>query len=224
MARAAMVPDPWQVQVLASPLAQVLLLCSRQVGKSTVAAALAMRAAILQSGALTLLLSPSQRQSGELFRKVLSYHAALGQALPVTAESVLRIEFANGSRIVSLPGDESTIRGYSGVALLVIDEAARVDDNLYRAVRPMLAVSRGRLVALSTPFGHPTLEALADQLGVVPVATFVADVRQNLPTLNRAGALYNKRHAPQLVRRPGRALARLVTDPADLATQCRRVH
>jgi hypothetical protein len=49
--------------------------------------------------------------------------------------------------------DEKNIRGFSGVALLVIDEAARVADALYCAVRPMLAVSRGRLVALSTPFG-----------------------------------------------------------------------
>jgi hypothetical protein len=60
---------------------------------------------------------------------------------------------ANGSRIISLPGDEKTIRGYSGVKLLVIDEAARVPDELYYSVRPMLAVSGGRLAALSTPFG-----------------------------------------------------------------------
>ncbi len=63
-------------------------------------------------------------------------------------------EFPNGSRIVALPGaDEGTIRGYASVRLLIIDEAARVPDGLYRAVRPMLAVSGGRLVALSTPFG-----------------------------------------------------------------------
>src|SRR5262249_25704588 len=34
-----------------------------------------------------------------------------------------------------------------------IDEAARVPDELYRAVRPMLAVSNGRLICLSTPYG-----------------------------------------------------------------------
>ena len=45
------------------------------------------------------------------------------------------------------------MRGFSGVSLLVVDEAARVPDELYFAVRPMLAVSGGRLVALSTPFG-----------------------------------------------------------------------
>lgn len=59
----------------------------------------------------------------------------------------------NGSRIVSLPGSEGTIRGFSGAALIVEDEASRVDDNLYRAVRPMLAVSGGPLVLMSTPFG-----------------------------------------------------------------------
>ena len=64
-----------------------------------------------------------------------------------------RIELANGSRIVSLPGSEISVRGYSNVALLVIDEAARVEDDLYQAVRPMLAVSRGRTVILTTPFG-----------------------------------------------------------------------
>jgi hypothetical protein len=68
-------------------------------------------------------------------------------------ETALQLDLENGSRIVSLPGEESTIRGFSGVALLVVDEAARVPDPLYFAVRPMLAVSRGRLVCLSTPFG-----------------------------------------------------------------------
>src|SRR5262249_8746970 len=86
------------------------------------------------------------------FRKVLDLFNALGRPLRVTAESALRLELANGSRVVALPGDEQNIRGYSGVSLLVIDEAARVPDELYYAVRPMLAVSQGRLVALSTPF------------------------------------------------------------------------
>ena len=54
---------------------------------------------------------------------------------------------------MSLPGQESTIRGYAGVSLLIVDEAARVADDLYFSIRPMLAVSQGRLIALSTPFG-----------------------------------------------------------------------
>jgi hypothetical protein len=85
--------------------------------------------------------------------KVLEPYRGLKRSVPTHQESSLRLELANGSRIVSLPGTEQTIRGYSGVRLLIIDEAARVPDALYLAVRPMLAVSGGQLVCLSTPFG-----------------------------------------------------------------------
>jgi hypothetical protein len=147
-------PDPWQADVLRKDAPRTLLLCSRQAGKSSVSAALAVRTALLEPGAPVLLLSPSQRQSAELFRKVLALYGALGRPVPAVRETALQLELANGSRVLSLPGTEGTVRGFSEVALLVIDEAARVSDPLYYAVRPMLAVSRGKLVALSTPFGQ----------------------------------------------------------------------
>lgn len=153
MSLANMEPDSWQQDVLGSEQSRMLLLASRQSGKSSVAAALGLLVALLQPRSPVLLLSPSMRQSGELFRKVTDLFNALGRPAIVRAESALRLEFANGSRVVSLPGDEGTIRGFSGVAMLIIDEAARVNDALYYSVRPMLAVSQGRLVALSTPFG-----------------------------------------------------------------------
>jgi hypothetical protein len=144
-------PDPWQTRALSSPYSRALWLASRQSGKSLTAAALGLREALLRPGSLVLLLSPTLRQSGELFRdKVKRLYNALGRPVATAQESALTMELVNGSRIVSLPGDEGTIRGYSGVRLLVIDEAARVPDSLYYAVRPMLAVSRGRLVALSS--------------------------------------------------------------------------
>jgi hypothetical protein len=154
MREAGMDPDPWQTTLLRSSSKRMLLLCGRQNGKSTVAAALALRDALLHAPALVLLLSPTQRQSGELFRdKVLRLYNALGRPVPTVQESALTMQLANRSRIISLPGDEETIRGYSGVTTLVVDEAARVLDALYCSVRPMLAVSGGRLVCLSTPFG-----------------------------------------------------------------------
>ena len=146
-------PDPWQAALLRSVTPRILLLCCRQSGKSTTTACLALHTALYQPGSLVLLLSPSLRQSQELFRKVLTAYRVLDAAVPAEQESALRLELTNGSRIVSLPGTEATIRGYSGVKLLIIDEAARVPDDLYYSVRPMLAVSGGRLVALSTPFG-----------------------------------------------------------------------
>lgn len=130
----------------------MMLLCSRQSGKSTVTAALACHQAIHEPGALVLLLSPSLRQSSELFRKVLNFFQSLHAAPRPEAISALRLELPNGSRVISLPGTEDTVRGYSGVNLLIVDEASRVPDALYRACRPMLAVSQGRLIALSTPW------------------------------------------------------------------------
>jgi hypothetical protein len=100
------------------------------------------------------LVSPSLRQSVELFRKVVEGYRAAGRPIAARAVSQTRLELANGARVVSLPGKEETIRSFGGVALLIIDEAARVSDDLYAALRPMLAVSQGRLICLSTPFGR----------------------------------------------------------------------
>jgi len=151
--------DPWQVKVMESEDGRIILNCCRQSGKSSIAALLALYTAVYperftgRDRALVLLLSPSLRQSSELFRKVLDLYRSIAQYVPTTQESALRLRLDNGSRIISLPGKEQTVRGYSGVALLVVDEAARTPDDLYRSVRPMLAVSNGRLVLLSTGFG-----------------------------------------------------------------------
>jgi hypothetical protein len=154
MARASgMEPDHWQARFLRSQSSRVLVNCSRQTGKSTSTAALAVHTALYEPDSPVLLLSPSLRQSSELFRKCLGMYRALDKPVPSNAESALRVELENGSRIVSLPGKEGVIRGFSKVKLLIIDEASRVSDDLYKAVRPMLAVSGGRLVLLSTPFG-----------------------------------------------------------------------
>ncbi len=148
-----LVPDGWQRELLFTTRRNVLLNCSRQAGKSTTVAALALHTALMFPGSLTLLLSPTLRQSGELFRKVMDAYDAVGRPVPARSRTRTHVELENGARLVSLPGREGTIRSYSKVALLLIDEAARVSDDLYRSVRPMLAVSQGRLVCLSTPFG-----------------------------------------------------------------------
>ena len=153
--RAGITPDAWQSDLLCSDAKQMILNCSRQSGKSTVSSILGLHEAIYNDDSLILLLSPSLRQSQELFRKLQDVYNALESNLLPTAteESALRLQLSNGSRIIALPGKEATIRGFSGVNLLIIDEASRVEDALYQSVRPMLAVSGGRIVLLSTPFG-----------------------------------------------------------------------
>jgi hypothetical protein len=132
----------------------VLLNCARQSGKSTMAAILALHRVSWCPSSLVLILAPAERQAKELFTKVAEAYRTLGHAIPAESYRKLGMQLANGSRIEALPGTEKTIRGFSGVDLLIVDEAARVDDGLYYAVRPMLAVSAGRLMLLSTPAGR----------------------------------------------------------------------
>ncbi len=173
-------PDPWQTQVLRSTCQQMILCCNRQAGKSTTVAALALLTAVLEPPATVLILSPTQRQSSELFHKVKEFYHAHGghkavrpapwgrpRSVPdldreellaaetAERETALQLELTNGSRVVSLPGgNPDTVVAFSSIRLLVIDEAARAKDDLYFAVRPMLNRSGGRLVLLSTPKGR----------------------------------------------------------------------
>src|SRR5215203_2601297 len=147
------VPDGWQEDFLRSSADRVLLNCSRQSGKSTMSAVLALHRALYYPGSLALCLAPTLRQSQELFAKVAGFYRDLGRPVAPQGERKLSLELENGSRIITLPGSEKTIRGFSGVSLLVVDEASRVADELYFAVRPMLAVSGGALMMLTTPYG-----------------------------------------------------------------------
>lgn len=145
-------PDPWQIDVITSDHRRLLLNCARQSGKTTVVAVLGLVQALAQGMTRVLLVSRSLRQSREMFRLMTHYHWML-KSPSLKRQTAEELEFQNFSRIVCMPCSEETIRGFAHVDLLVIDEAARVPDDLYRAVRPMLAVSGGRLIALSTPFG-----------------------------------------------------------------------
>ena len=144
-------PDPWQARLLRSTSSRVLLNCSRQSGKSTCSAIIALHRALYFPGSLVLALAPALRQSQELFAKIAGFYKDLGRPVAPHGERKLSLDLENGSRILTLPGSEKTVRGFSGVGLLIVDEAARVEDQLYYATRPMLAVSGGSLMMLSTP-------------------------------------------------------------------------
>ena len=146
-------PDPWQERVLRSAKRQVLLNCTRQAGKSTTTAVIAAHTAIYRPDSLILLVSKAQRQSAELFAKVSGFLSRMDAPPALDKDNSLSCKLANGSRIISLPGDGDTIRGFSAATLVIEDEAAFVNDSLYQAVRPMLAVSGGRLILMSTPHG-----------------------------------------------------------------------
>ena len=69
------------------------------------------------------------------------------------SNSVLKAKFADDSRIIALPGTEKNFVGYAAADLIILDEASRINNSLIAAIRPMLATSNGRLIALTTPAG-----------------------------------------------------------------------
>src|SRR5215207_3085161 len=116
------VPDSWQEDFLRSSSDRVLLNCSRQSGKSTMSAVIALHRALYYPGSLVLCLAPTLRQSQELFAKVAGFYRDLGRPVAPRGERKLSLELENGSRIITLPGSEKTNRGFSGAALLLVDE------------------------------------------------------------------------------------------------------
>ena len=146
-------PDARQRKLLDGDPHRVILNCTRQWGTSTVTAALAVRRAVEEPASLTLVLSPSCRQSGEFLRKAKGFLKRMGMRARGDGTNELSLLFDNDSRIVGLPGKEETVRGFSAVGLMLIDEAARVPDELYKSVRPMLATTDGDMWLMSTPWG-----------------------------------------------------------------------
>ncbi len=146
--------DATQRRVLDSRAKRGILNCTRQWGKSTVSAAKAVHWAWTEAGSLVLVASPGERQSAEFLRKAGEFVGRLGERVRGDGDQSLSLLLPNGSRIVGLPGTEGTVRGFSAVSLLLIDEAARVPDAMYKALRPMLAVRNGDLWMMSTPYGR----------------------------------------------------------------------
>ena len=141
-------PDPWQRRCLESRSKRGLLNCSRQSGKSTVCAVMAVHEALFTPKARVLLISPSQRQSSELFKKCAEFLKALPSPATLIQESLTSLELSNRSRIISLPGSEATTRGYR------VDE----DGDIWaegNELADVLGIDRGEVQALSEALPRP---------------------------------------------------------------------
>ncbi len=145
-------PDERQAEALRSEAKRGILNCSRQWGKSTMGAAKAVYRAFTRAKSLVLVASPTDRQSAELVNKAAEMMGRLGIRRRGDGHNAASLVFPNGSRIVGLPGMEHTVRGFSGASLLLIDEASRVPDRVYKALLPVLARSDGDLWLMSTPW------------------------------------------------------------------------
>ena len=154
MRRSGKAPDNWQIEMLRSTSRRILISASRQCGKTEATSARALHQLLYSPGSLVLLISVSQKQASEVLRRLKSLFRPFADAFRVEAESALAFELRNGSRCLSLPSDSAAVRGFAAAQLVIVDEASRVADTVYSALTPILAVSGGTLVLLSTPAGR----------------------------------------------------------------------
>ena len=155
--------DKWQREVLEYS-GNITLRTGRQVGKSEVVGAKACRFALMNPKSTTLIIAASQRQAALLFDKVKANIDRLedleGSQLYADKPTMTRIRLRNGSKIHCLPAGRQGyfIRGFT-IDLLIADEAAYINDAVWTAVIPMIAVAQkarglGHVILLSTPFGQ----------------------------------------------------------------------
>ena len=144
-----------QCEVVQSP-ARIRAICSgRQAGKSRTLAVLALHAAFSREDRRVLVLS-----AGDDAAKDLLGHCAGLAGSPllrgaVLDESTSRLVLSNGSTIECVPASTRRVRG-KVVDLLIIDEAAFVDEDIWSAAQYTVVSRPGsRIVLASTPWGRP---------------------------------------------------------------------
>ena len=148
--------DKWQQEVLQTE-GNICLRSGRQVGKSTIISIKAAEYAIANPKKTILMIAAVERQAYLLFEKTIAYLAdnyknqvRRGRWRPTKSKVMLK----NGSIIYCLPTGLTGygIRGYT-IDVLIADEAAFIPEEVWTAVTPMLAITKGKIILLSTPHG-----------------------------------------------------------------------
>ena len=187
-------PTAWQETFLRSPRgSSILALTARQVGKTTTAAWAIAHTMVFTPPSLSVIASPAQRQSAEAVRHVREALVKAGAELE--SDNVYGLELENGSRVLALPGSDDSIRGLTVDGWIVADEAARLQQDLIAALRPMRARRpQARFAMLSTAWSRTDPFWLAwagdDQNWIRLKATADSD-----PTLFAPGFLEQERRA-----------------------------
>lgn len=145
----------WQNIVASSPSHRIILLCSRQAGKSTIVSSIPCHTAKYQPGSLNIVIAPTEDQAKEDILKIKDFIAHDPDYPHLKRDGSDVIALDNGSRIIVVVATDRSARGYSRPRTVVLDEASRIPDVVYKSgVVPMMNHNpQGRIYMLSTPFG-----------------------------------------------------------------------
>lgn len=157
---------PYQLTWVNDPARFKIGLWSRQTGKSFGTACEAVASCVLHPGDMWVVLSAGERQALEWMEKAKTWSKAFNlivdtyEELRGSANSVMaraEIRFTNGSRIVAIPANPATARGYS--ANLILDEFAIHEKpwDIWAAIYPSITnplTGEKKLRIVSTPKGR----------------------------------------------------------------------
>ena len=146
--------DPWQREYIRTK-GNVAVRAGRQSGKSFAQSLRVALFALLNGKTQTLIIGAVDRQSVELFEKVKSHVMKIAKRMIKGRPTMHKMELTNGSRILALPAGRTGygLRNYA-IHKLVADEAHYIPEEVWVAVRPMLATTGGTMDLLSTPRGN----------------------------------------------------------------------
>ncbi len=143
----------WQKQLLEDDTNWILVNGNRGSAKSQTAMAKCVNVCILDPNQLCIVISDTQDHAKENVRHAKAFTRAMGMSGQMIGDAAGSIEFANGSRILCQTATEKSARTYHDVRIFVIDEAARVPDDVQDGAEATLDNARGQMIKLSTPYG-----------------------------------------------------------------------
>ena len=144
--------DAWQAEFMKAKRNQHIR-ASRRIGKSFVCAAKALHKAVMRPGCQIILVAPTFSQAALLSEQIGRFLDGMQSRPKMLNESQSVLKFENGSIIRTLQGSEAdSLRGY-GADLIIMDESAFVQDLTWQAISPMVAITNGQIIAVSTPNG-----------------------------------------------------------------------
>ena len=143
-------PHPGQRAILQHPARFKVVACGRRFGKTETGKILLVERAL--AGGVGWWISPTYRMADDVWRDL---KRALDGAIARKNEEMRRLDVIGGGVIRVRSGrDPDGLRG-AGLDLAVLDEAAYLHPDVWRAaIRPALADRRGEALFLSTPRGR----------------------------------------------------------------------
>ena len=123
----------------------------RQVGKTTMAENILLECAINHKATLSVLVEPTLDQCRRVYKEIVK---AIEET-PVLMrknDSLLEIELRNGSTILFKSAEQrDNLRGFTITGILVIDECAFIQDDVFDILMPSTDVHAAPILLISTP-------------------------------------------------------------------------